>query len=202
MVRTQQPLEHFREARLLLAAADEFLAHGYQQASLNRIIAAAGMGKSSFYHYFADKQALYDHLLSTLTQHFAAQRATLDRSALTRETFWSELDAALRRLGAAGAVDPAQRALARLFHAHSGHDDGFGRLRKDLYEGLGAVLQRGQELGAVRTDLPIDLVLELAAGWLFALDRWAADQPDPVGDSAAAGADQALRVLYEALAVQ
>lgn len=202
MARTQQPLDEAREARLLLGAADEFLAHGFQQASLNRIIAAAGLGKSSFYHYFADKQALYDHLLETLNVHFATQRARVDRDALTRETFWSELDASLRGLGAAGAAEPVQRALARLFHASPDHGDGFSALRQGLRDGLAALLRRGQELGAVRADLPIDLVIELAAGWLFALDRWAADQPvGAEGEDAAAAADRALRVLYVALAV-
>ncbi len=202
MARPHQPLDETRAARLLLAAADEFVAHGFDQASLNRIIATAGMAKSSFYHYFADKRALYDHLLARLGSHFEAQRARLDRDGLTRDTFWPELDASLRGLGAAAAHEPVQRALSRLFHAHGDHDDGFGALRRQLHEGLRAVLRRGQELGAVRADLPIELVAELAAGWLFALDRWAADQPvDPEGDAAAVAADRALLVLMDALAV-
>jgi AcrR family transcriptional regulator len=201
VTRTQKPLDEQRDARLLVAAADEFIAHGYQQASLNRIIAAAGVAKSSFYHYFTDKQALYDHLLGTLSRRFAAQRALLDRDALTRETFWDQLDGSMRGLGAAGTDDPIERALARLFHTHSAHDDGLRRLRDDLFEGLGAVLTRGQELGAVRDDLPIDLVVELAAGWLFALDRWAASQADSADGATRRSADLSLRALYEVLAV-
>ncbi len=182
----------------MLAAADEFIAHGFQQASLNRIIAAAGVGKSSFYHYFADKQALYDRLLQVLGAHFDAQRATLDRDALTRDTFWARLDVAMRGLGAAGSSEPVQRALSRLFHANSDHDDALGRLRDDLVDGLRAVLARGQQLGAVRSDLPLDLVVELATGWLFALDRWAANQSSPT--ATAGPADRALEALYDVMA--
>ena len=41
------------------AALDEFSEHGYDAASVNRILAAAGMSKGQLYHHFANKEALY-----------------------------------------------------------------------------------------------------------------------------------------------
>jgi AcrR family transcriptional regulator len=199
MARTPKALQEDREERLLLAAVDAFIVAGYEQASLNRIIASAGMAKSSFYHYFRDKQALYERLVATLAARFDAQRALLDREALTRDTFWADLDRVLRGLGAAPIEQPMGRALARLFHARSSSDPGLARLRDELVDGLAAVLRHGQELGAVRVDLPAELVVELAAGWLFSLDRWAANNAN--GPAAAAPAERALRTLYQALAV-
>ena len=38
-------------ARLLAAAIQEFGTHGYELASINRILDAAGLSKSSFYYY-------------------------------------------------------------------------------------------------------------------------------------------------------
>jgi len=47
------------EARLLDIALKEFLQHGYGGASLNRIIAAAGVSKTTLYSRFASKEALF-----------------------------------------------------------------------------------------------------------------------------------------------
>lgn len=44
--------------QLLRAAADEIHAHGFQAASLARILAATGVTKGALYYYFPSKQAL------------------------------------------------------------------------------------------------------------------------------------------------
>ena len=44
---------------LIGAALDEFSEHGYDAASVNQILAAAGMSKGQLYHHFANKEALY-----------------------------------------------------------------------------------------------------------------------------------------------
>ncbi|WP_137824660.1 TetR/AcrR family transcriptional regulator [Brevibacterium sp. 2SA] len=51
---------------LIAAAAHEFASHAASQASLNRIIAACGMSKSSFYHAFDSKDELLGLVVSTL----------------------------------------------------------------------------------------------------------------------------------------
>lgn len=93
MARTPKPLDPQREARLLRAAAEAFLADGFEHASLNRIIKNAGIAKSSSYHYFGGKRALYDHLLKTFRTHLNSRLISMDLDSLTRENFWSELDA-------------------------------------------------------------------------------------------------------------
>lgn len=58
-----------RREELLDQAQALFLTHGYDQASLNDVIAAAGVSKGAFYHYFASKDAL----LEALAERFARQ---------------------------------------------------------------------------------------------------------------------------------
>ena len=58
MKRFQNVSPEKRDA-ILDAAAAEIAAHGLGGASINRVIAAAGMSKSSFYHYFEGKDDLY-----------------------------------------------------------------------------------------------------------------------------------------------
>lgn len=45
------------------AAIDEFAAHSFEQASINRIVAKSGIAKGSFYQYFENKKDLYRYLL-------------------------------------------------------------------------------------------------------------------------------------------
>lgn len=45
------------------AALDEFAAHPFRHASVNRIVRRAGIAKGSFYQYFEDKADLFRYLL-------------------------------------------------------------------------------------------------------------------------------------------
>jgi len=45
------------------AAIAEFAAHSFEQASINRIVANAGIAKGSFYQYFANKEDIFLYLL-------------------------------------------------------------------------------------------------------------------------------------------
>ena len=57
-----------REAELMDAAMDEFISKSYEEASLNRIIKNAGIGKGTFYYHFKDKQALYLSLIQSIAE--------------------------------------------------------------------------------------------------------------------------------------
>lgn len=47
-------------------AVEEFAEYSYDQASVNRIVAKAGIAKGSFYQYFEDKQDLYFYVLQVI----------------------------------------------------------------------------------------------------------------------------------------
>ena len=51
-----------QQQAILRAALDEFAAHGFHDASLNRVIDAAGISKGSMYYYFDGKEDLYAHV--------------------------------------------------------------------------------------------------------------------------------------------
>ncbi|WP_217133305.1 TetR/AcrR family transcriptional regulator [Leucobacter chinensis] len=63
MARQAKPFAKEREQLLFAAAAEEFTAHGYERASLNRMLERSGVAKSSFYHFYADKAGLFDALV-------------------------------------------------------------------------------------------------------------------------------------------
>ena len=61
-------LDAEKQERLFEAAADEFASHGFDGASLNRIIDRAGMSKGSLYYYFNDKNDLFATVIETYQQ--------------------------------------------------------------------------------------------------------------------------------------
>lgn len=56
-------LPNDKRIRLFQVSSGEFVSFGFKQASLNRIISEVGMSKSSFYHYFANKEDLFRQTL-------------------------------------------------------------------------------------------------------------------------------------------
>ena len=65
-----------KRERLLAAARAEFARTSYEEASVNRIIQAAGIPRGSFYMYFTDKEELFRYLMERygdmLVEAFAA----------------------------------------------------------------------------------------------------------------------------------
>jgi AcrR family transcriptional regulator len=52
-------LEPERRTAILDVAAAEFAAHGFTDASYNRIIQRAGISKGAMYYYFDDQEDLF-----------------------------------------------------------------------------------------------------------------------------------------------
>lgn len=63
-------------SRVLAAAATEFCEQGYSGASIAAIACRAGLSKSTIFHYFESKEALY---LSVIEDAALAFRQTLDK---------------------------------------------------------------------------------------------------------------------------
>lgn len=57
-----------RRAEILDAAFQIFLDRGYDNTSLNEIIASAGLSKGMFYHHFSSKEALLEELFERITE--------------------------------------------------------------------------------------------------------------------------------------
>lgn len=176
--RTAQPLDPARESRLLRAAAAAFTADGYHQASLNRIIEAAGWAKSSFYHYFPDKQRLHDHLIVTLRDRLAAGLTLPRLDELSADNFWPDMAALVSSIGRVLADDPDTALLVAMFDhplAARGPAGRLTRLRHDVRSWLRDAFRRGQELGVVRDDLSAALLVELALVMVTTTVRWAGE---------------------------
>ncbi|GAB4482316.1 MAG: TetR/AcrR family transcriptional regulator [Anaerolineales bacterium] len=55
-----------KRRKIVEAAIDEFSAFGLENASTNRIVAASGISKGSFYQYFDDKRDVFIYLMRVI----------------------------------------------------------------------------------------------------------------------------------------
>jgi AcrR family transcriptional regulator len=168
-------LQPERREAMLAVAAQEFAERGYAGASLGRIIEAAGISKGLLYYYFNDKKDLFVTTVEVAMERLLDEAGVFSIEELSASTYWDTL----RRLGLQ-SVEMRSRDpwFVRLVLA-------FPRLREEseASEAVGPALEwarrfterllgRGQELGTVRRDLPLSLLVELTLAVDEAGDRW------------------------------
>ena len=85
-------------------AVDEFAAYPFEQASINRIVANAGIAKGSFYQYFEDKNDLFLHIMQLVGEEKLKYMSSLiqapyqyDIFTLIRELYISGIQFAVER---------------------------------------------------------------------------------------------------------
>lgn len=167
-------LDGDKQERLFEAAANEFSDHGFEGASLNRIIDVAGMSKGSLYYYFDDKSDLYATVIERATTALVKMVGGFSLDELTAESFWPTLEGAVRRMAEYMNRNAWFVRLGRSFYRLRGTD---GRAAtKRVFDWMGqwtaAVIHRGQQLGVVRTDLPTPLLVEFTIAVGEVGDRW------------------------------
>jgi AcrR family transcriptional regulator len=147
--------------QLLAVATHHFAARGFEGASLNEILADAGISKGAYYYYFDDKDDLFATTLEAAIDEMLGRVTMPDVAAVSREDFWplieryvhafvANLDVASDAMLAAAQLSEAQRRsprFAAVMHKSSA-----------LYRGL---IEPGQRLGCVRDDLPVDVLVRL-----------------------------------------
>jgi AcrR family transcriptional regulator len=176
-----------RERLLLITAAGEFARAGYERASLNTIIRNCGMSKSSFYHYFASKQALFEHVMTEAGKALLDELQVPAPGELGGDRFWERVAALLARLLAISAQQAWYIDAGKLFHlpdAPAAQSPALQRALIHSAQWLDEALAVGRECGAVRDDLPAPLQGELVFAVLQAMDRWSLQHKDAMDATA------------------
>jgi AcrR family transcriptional regulator len=167
-------LDKKRRERLLATAGEEFSAHGYDQASLNRIIERLELSKGQFYYYFDDKIDLFAAVMDWAWE-LAVPEELHDFGHLQADTFWPTMERLSERSREMLREVPWYVGLWRPLY-HPPADPRARSIAMDKLEQVNAVrrtfMRRGQALGCIRSDLPEDLLLTAMFGLRTALDRW------------------------------
>lgn len=196
------PIE--KRERLMVAAAQEFAAHGFNDASVNRILETVQMSKGAAYYYFEGKVDLFFTVIQYCIEHMPLNLA-LDPATLSVESFWPTFADIHRQPLLASFEQPwlfaAVRAAEYLPPAARQHEPlaiFAGRVRTLMMN----IVKRGQELGVIRTDMPEQLIFD----WIQALDtagdHWLVDHwADLDREAIARISDQTVDGMRRALAV-
>ena len=159
---------------LLEVAAQEFVQHGFEDASINRILERAQMSKGAAYYYFEDKVDLFCTVVQYASERLQLVDQELDIAALTAENFWQTF-AELHRLPLLRSYEQpwlfASLRVAGHLSPATLEREPLATLAKQLRTWVMAIVKRGQEVGVIRSDIPDELIF----AWLRALDE-ASDQ--------------------------
>jgi AcrR family transcriptional regulator len=176
-----------RYQQLLVTAASEFSRAGYERASLNAIIRICAMSKSSFYHYFSSKQALFEHVVTAATEALVRDLDVPAPAALAGAAYWDHIAELMARLLTVSARQPWYTDAGKLFYLPDAPVTQSPALQQALgraAQWLEQVLAIGRDCGAVRSDLPASLQVKLVFAVLQAMDRWSLQHMDDM-DAAA-----------------
>jgi AcrR family transcriptional regulator len=177
-----------RQEAILHAAANEFAANGFDGASYNHIIEAAGISKGAAYYYFDDKEDLYLTVMGHVLEDFTRDVPLPSPEGIrTPKQFWAGVEAFTAEVLRYALEHPTVLGLIRSLPRASS-----ATLRSAAMEQMGAfgraymeqLLRTGQSVGAVRTDIPFELLLRLLRAVDEVADTWLAEQETPLDDAA------------------
>lgn len=200
---------------ILRAAVREFADFAYDDASYNRIIKKAGLGKGTMYYYFKSKEDLFVTIVKAIEQGFceaATKGATLPDPGgaeslpgarepdISSADYWQEIEAKIKNVLVFARQQPLIFRLAkRNFLQQAPAKAGPGaQVAERLEAWLLALLSRGQKAGYVREDLSQTLVRGILWSHLQTVAGWFDGVPE---ESPEAAASLAVDLLRRQLAV-
>jgi AcrR family transcriptional regulator len=160
---------------IIEVAAKEFAAEGFEGASLNHILEVAGISKGSAYYYFDDKADVFLTVVQRYLQEMAGTIEDLKLDTLNADNFWERVAEQFRQQWAYAYERPwllgAVKAAAKLSKKALANE-GLIAVFNEVMGWMLAIFKRGQTVGAVRTDLPDDLLFALIQAVDDVNDRW------------------------------
>lgn len=171
-------LDEEKKEQILEAAAEEFGRFGFESASINKIIERAGISKGAAYYYFNDKSDLYATVLQNAMQRyerFIGGDEEFGPQVLEADTFWDQfVDMGIKGVQFLRAHPWMVRLFKSFFTYSEAHrsDPAVELIWNASRAQTVKWLERGRELGTMRSDIPMELFVDLIYGIGMSLDRW------------------------------
>lgn len=154
-----------KRSRLIELAIDEFAEHDFENASVSRIVARAGIAKGSLYQYFANKEDLYLYLIQLAQEEkavfIARHRPPSPQMGLFPYLRWLMEVGTAFRLARPKLERVVQRALSS---ARGLRGETLRRLKAQSHAYWRQLVEMGMQNGDVDPSYDADLV-----AWVFAL---------------------------------
>jgi len=154
-----------KRALICQVAIDEFAAHSFDQASINRIVARSGIAKGSFYQYFENKRELFLYLVQLAADEKLNYLAPVMRNpeqhdffTLLRELYLSGIQFAVER--------PQYAEISKKLLASKGtpiYEEVVDESMPIAYEFFETLLENAIRRGEVRADIDVRMLAYLTA---------------------------------------
>lgn len=149
------------KGRIIEAAWRLFYRQGYDDTTVEEIIAESGTSRGSFYHYFEGKDALLSSLSYLFDEKYEALMDTMDPAM----DCFEQLMYLNRELFAMIENSISLDLLARLYSAQlvSRGDKSLLDHNRTYYKLLRQIVQQGQERGELRADVTVNEMVRVYA---------------------------------------
>jgi len=166
-------LDTGRIAKIMTVALEEFARNSYHHASYNRIIRNCGMSKGTMYYYFRSKEDLFLTLLHAVIKEFSSLSRG-NRVPSSPEDYWQQtrllITQVFQRLQEKPILGKFIQGFVTAESRRSTNPSQKTVVRID--EWLQDYVLTGQLLGAVRRDIPMELIINLIWGIWETFCQW------------------------------
>ena len=164
-----ESLDESLKTRILDVSKDSFSIHGYENTSYNKIIQKIGISKGSMYYYFENKEDLFitcliDEYRSTGMMIFEPREVSkLD----DREVYWNSIQELMSKRWKDSLQHPRLMALIHQVASLGSEHPIVSKLNSEVeglteYNDLNAILDHGVRIGAIRSDVPFDVLTRMS----------------------------------------
>ena len=172
-----------KQRQILDVASEEFARSGLRAASFNTIIERSGVSKGAMYYYFDGKEDLY---LTVMGEALSGAHGVLsgEIEVTDVEQYWASMVAMWGSVTTTLDEHPTALPLLRDFVAEANRPDAPESLRaaySELMHHAEAWVHHGRDIGAIRQDLPPDLLMSILMAVGEKMDLWLLDNYETVG---------------------
>ena len=163
-----ESIDESLKARILDVSKHEFSTHGYDGASYNKIIVKIGISKGSMYYYFENKEDLFvtcflDEARATGSFDFANTSYPLTEDKFA---YWDLIKALSSKQWNDVFQHPVLMSLLRQLVSLGTDHPIFRKLNIECeglseYWDLIAILEHGVLIGAIRDDVPLNVLIRM-----------------------------------------
>lgn len=180
-------------------AEEEFRAFGFEAASLNRILTRAAISKGQAYYYFADKGELYRAVIERAFNELASLLDVEWTKPDSAADYWRQIAVLFGNLTTVLKRNDRLAELGRGVYRDAKAQAAIADLLEALHRRFERLIESGQELGAVRADLPLALLTNMAFAAAREADRWFALNAQDLDQQSALALNRRVFTLFTAM---
>ena len=151
-----------KRCRIVDAALQEFAAHSFNEASINRIIKDAEIPKGSFYQYFKNKEDLYLYFLDEVSKEFT-DPLLLEKEMYPDANFFEVIQHTNREVLKLKNIKP-EYIEARM-RMELDNNEFIRNIRKKSTEKYIKIIERDKERGIIKPDADAEIIVDMIASF-------------------------------------